>query len=231
MAERILDSPQRFGRAQSKLIPLVAPPPVHVLDCGGTQATRQMLESMFPGSRIQTINLSENDLRGMSGTVVGDVCQLEKHFADGSFDLVFAGEVLEHLHDPNALVRGARTILRPGGYLLITTPNLASAANRLFLLFGLSLHNYHPSLKHRYGNPLLPSSGGDHKSVFTLHALRQMVEDEGLRIRGAVGFTGAKWGIPRGSPGGGVGLLLRELSSHLLPISLQEGIAVLAEKN
>jgi len=41
-------------------------------------------------------------------------------FADGSFDVVFAYAVLEHLHDPFVAVAEVRRLLRPGGWFVGT---------------------------------------------------------------------------------------------------------------
>jgi ubiquinone/menaquinone biosynthesis C-methylase UbiE len=45
-------------------------------------------------------------------------------FAAGSFDLVTANMVLEHVDDPGRLFREAARVLRPGGTFLVHTPNV-----------------------------------------------------------------------------------------------------------
>ena len=41
----------------------------------------------------------------------------------GPFDVVVAGEIIEHLPAPQALLSMAHAVLRPGGELVVTTPN------------------------------------------------------------------------------------------------------------
>jgi len=46
------------------------------------------------------------------------------------FDLVFAGELIEHLYDTDYFFEEANKVLKAGGYLIITTPNLPTMAAR-----------------------------------------------------------------------------------------------------
>jgi len=58
---------------------------------------------------------------------------------DGAFDCVVSIEVMEHVENHARFVREALRVTRPGGTIIITTPNVLSAAGRLhFLLFGLT---------------------------------------------------------------------------------------------
>ncbi|HKY71743.1 MAG TPA: class I SAM-dependent methyltransferase [Nitrospira sp.] len=63
-------------------------------------------------------------------------CDLNEGFpveADG-YDLVTAGEIIEHMIDESAFLAECRRVLRPHGRLVLTTPNLSYLVNR-FLVF------------------------------------------------------------------------------------------------
>ena len=57
-------------------------------------------------------------------------------FADASFDVVVAGELLEHLRDPHRIVDDVRRVLRPGGVFVASVPNAYRLKNRLRFLLG-----------------------------------------------------------------------------------------------
>ncbi len=52
------------------------------------------------------------------------------------FDVIFVGEVIEHLFDDVKFVKDCKNLLKPNGLLIITVPNLLFSANRLLMLFG-----------------------------------------------------------------------------------------------
>lgn len=58
-------------------------------------------------------------------------------FEDGSFDLLYAIEVTEHLHRPYDFIAECHRLLRPGGWLVVSTPNVLELQSRLrYLLTG-----------------------------------------------------------------------------------------------
>jgi len=52
--------------------------------------------------------------------------------APGSLDVIALGAVLEHVHDPQQLLRAVHDALRPGGWVYVSVPNLASWGFRAF---------------------------------------------------------------------------------------------------
>ncbi len=52
------------------------------------------------------------------------------------FDLVIAAEVIEHVVETDAFLSHCASVLKPGGTLILTTPNLLFGVNRLRMLLG-----------------------------------------------------------------------------------------------
>jgi SAM-dependent methyltransferase len=107
-------------------------------------------------------------------------------FAGREFDLVFCGEVIEHLFSPDALVSDVRNLLRPGGILILSTPNLAYWVNRLLLLIGISPLFVENSSDQKLGRRFRflgqgnPTQG--HVRVFTYRAVRELLDLHGFEL-------------------------------------------------
>ena len=113
--------------------------PQRALDvgCSSGYLARPLAEA---GVHVLGIDLDPN-AAGEARTVceevhVGDVETMELPFEPGSFDVVLGGDVVEHLRNPGATLERLRPLLRAGGRLVLTTPNVANWSIRLSLLAG-----------------------------------------------------------------------------------------------
>nr|MDO8061628.1 class I SAM-dependent methyltransferase [Candidatus Freyrarchaeum guaymaensis] len=102
-------------------------------------------------------------------------------FDDGFFDVVWAEEIIEHLLDTDAFLDEVHRVLRTGGVLILSTPNLASMANRLRLLAGK-----YPKYV-QYSN-----EGVGHVRYYTAGVLKSQLKRHGFTVEKIVGnFLGA----------------------------------------
>jgi len=105
-------------------------------------------------------------------------------FADSSFDYVTCVEGIEHLENPFLCVREFARVLRPGGTLVITTPNIMSIKSRTrFLFYGY--HDFFRFIKlpreFRHGHP---EYDHQHINPMTFTELRYALEKAGLEVTG-----------------------------------------------
>jgi SAM-dependent methyltransferase len=107
-------------------------------------------------------------------------------FASGSVDVVILSEVVEHLVDTDGGLAELYRVLRPGGHLVLSTPNLAAWFNRGLLLTGVQPVFSEVSLRGVYGRPGAVVAG--HLRLFTKRALVGFLADRGfidIRVSGA----------------------------------------------
>lgn len=82
-----------------------------------------------------------------------------------TFDLIFAGDLIEHLSNPGLFLQTAKTHLKPGGRIILTTPN----AFNLFTIAGKLMH-FEPVV-----NP-------DHTCYFNYKTIRVLLEKNDLQL-------------------------------------------------
>jgi len=101
-------------------------------------------------------------------------------FRDRSFDFIFAGEVIEHVIDTDFFLDECFRVLKEGGLLLLTTPNLGSAYNRYRLLFGKQPLSCETRLR--------AGMDSGHLRCYTYSELRTQLEEHNFQI--AIKFLG-----------------------------------------
>jgi 2-polyprenyl-3-methyl-5-hydroxy-6-metoxy-1,4-benzoquinol methylase len=102
------------------------------------------------------------------------------------FDIIFCGEVLEHLFSPDSLMDDLRKLVRTDGVVILSTPNLAYWANRLLLLAGISPLFLENSARFKLGRRMRALGQGSetqgHVRLFTHEALIEFLELSGFSI-------------------------------------------------
>jgi 2-polyprenyl-3-methyl-5-hydroxy-6-metoxy-1,4-benzoquinol methylase len=152
--------------------------------CGEGQLAAELKQA---GARVVGIDVAEEPLRRARERHPGLELALVPERApwpldDASFDVVWAGDTIEHVADTASWLSEVRRVLRSGGTLLLSTP----AHDRLTLL-GLALW------PRRFDRHFDPRS--DHLRFYTPRTLRRLLEDfrfEDVQVRGAGGLPGAR---------------------------------------
>jgi SAM-dependent methyltransferase len=146
----------------------------------GAGAGRHSFEALRRGATVTAYDMDEVELKGVDGMFaamaevgevppggsgevqVGDI--LDMPYADGSFDVVLASEILEHVPEDDQAIAELVRILSPGGVLAITVPRWLPER----VCWALS-DEYH-------------ANEGGHIRIFKADALRAKVESQGLEL-------------------------------------------------
>ena len=97
-------------------------------------------------------------------------------YADESFDVVLASEIIEHLHfNPFRLLRESFRVLKPKGRVVLSTPNLARLENLLAIFKGRSIHS---DLRRRFDEVFSPILTARHVREYTAFDLSYLLEGQ-----------------------------------------------------
>jgi 2-polyprenyl-3-methyl-5-hydroxy-6-metoxy-1,4-benzoquinol methylase len=144
-----------------------------VLDvgCSTGYLSRRLVER---GSSVVGLELDEQAAaearRFCEEVLTGDVETMELPFGPGSFDAVMCADLIEHLRDPGAFLERVRPLIKPGGRLVLTTPNVANWTIRLALLVG------------RFDYTERGILDRTHTHLFTRRSLIRCLEGAGYRV-------------------------------------------------
>ena len=134
----------RYKECIRRLAALAPPHPVDVLDIGGGQLALicsklwndHGVVADLPGPNL--LHIAEQGVE----TAEWNVCKSEPPFI-AKFDFVFFSEVIEHLPIPGYVVlERLRKVLRPGGAIICTTPNLYRLRNLMYMALGRPIFDY-----------------------------------------------------------------------------------------
>jgi SAM-dependent methyltransferase len=132
-------------------------------------------------------------------------CNRGLPFADAELDAVVSVEGIEHLESPTGFLRECARVLRPGGLLFLTTPNVDSLRSRKYVIG----RGYH-----RFFGP-----DGDYaKDAGHIHPIDMMFVRNAIRPLGLVWVEGA---VNRLSGKTWYSELLRPMLQRKLPAALR----------
>ncbi len=176
-----------------------------LLDAGcGDGRFLGMVRESFPEVRLAGADYSAVEVAAAAdrGFEVAQAnFESELPFADGEFSVVNLAQVIEHLRDPDRLLEEIYRVLRPGGHLVLSTPNLCAWFNRVLVPFGVQPIFYESSTRSALAGagPLRRFRASDHPvghvRLFTLRALEDLLSLYGFSI-GAVRGSIFDEGLP-----------------------------------
>ena len=169
-ANRVLDLGCGDGTISCKIGSLVSAQEIHGADIS-KEAVRRALSR---GVKAIQLDLNEQKMP----------------FIRGSFDLVVALELIEHLTDPDGVIEEMARVLSFGGLILLSTPNLANWMNRITILFGFQPWGTEVSTRMaNFGKAFAKQETPvGHLRMFTLRSFKEFILFHGLcvkEVRGA----------------------------------------------
>lgn len=130
------------------------------------------------GYDVSGADIDLEQSRNLPSPIVRAQCNLNGPlpFSDGSFDLITSLEGIEHVENHFHLLRELGRVMKPGGQLIISTPNICSLEERLnFLVRGASYRFIGRAEVERHG------SGFDHQNLLGYVELRQVLDWAGFQ--------------------------------------------------
>lgn len=140
------DLPSASHRATNDLVFQLARPHLRAgaqildLGCGRGHMTRRMArrfteQGLDPAVHVVACDISEDAFQAHEARFVRLDARQPLPFEPRSLDLIVSVEVIEHLPNPYGFLQQCRDLLRPGGTLLLTTPNVGNLQSRVRSLF------------------------------------------------------------------------------------------------
>ena len=158
-------------RLVSKAIERRAPAGGAILDLG---CGKGLLRNYLPANFTQYTGMDLVRYEGFPGECMFHLADFNVppySLSDASMDLVAAVEVIEHLENPRAFVRELARLARPGGLVIVTTPNQLSLLSKMTLLVKNQFNAFQDSCYPAHLTALLES---DLRRIFLENGLEEI---------------------------------------------------------
>jgi SAM-dependent methyltransferase len=162
-----------FWDLEEELKSRLAPVRPRVLDCGCAAGTllKELRDRGWDCAGVEICPAEAEYARRERGLDVRSLALEENRFPGASFDAVLASHLIEHLNSPAAFVSEVRRILAPGGFFIVTTPNIDGFQARLF--------------RGRWRSAIF-----DHLYLFSVKTLSRLLEQAGFVIEKTITWGG-----------------------------------------
>ncbi|MBF0540558.1 MAG: methyltransferase domain-containing protein [Nitrospirae bacterium] len=174
-----------------------------LLDCGCDDGSFTMqIANKLKAQRI--IGIEINEIRRTKASqnnieVYNSDLNLNIPLENSSVDVITADQVIEHLIDIDKFINEIKRVLKPKGYAVICTDNLASTHNIFALLLGLQPYSG-PTLSneiqigHHPLNPTIEEAMQQYEAVITGHtkvmtitSLKEIFKVKGFNVETSIG--------------------------------------------
>ncbi len=148
-----------------------------ILDCGAAQhSIKQILKSDKPwihaflskyAKKIEGIDLAEDAVKKFKSLGYNiKLGNVEEMNYNNKFEVIFAGDLIEHLSNPGKFLNKSYIALKPKGKLILTTPNTFSFLRILRVIFGFTNN---------------PKVNPEHTFWFSPKTIKELIRREGFK--------------------------------------------------
>lgn len=169
-------------------------PNTRFLDIGcGDGFFLTQVQQAEPQAHLTGLDMSEYQLTKARATLPHAqlaTCDLDQGIplADHTADITYAGEVIDHLYNPDYFLKECRRVTKRGGLLVLTTPNLCAWYNRILFLLGtqplfVETSTESSTVGAGFTRPLRKGSHPvGHIRIFTPTAITDLLELHGFKV-------------------------------------------------
>jgi len=158
-----------------------------ILDIGcGNGKLGELIKNELKDVEVYGVDISSNALKAAKKrgliTVKQNVDGKKLKFKDNTFDLVICGDIIEHVYNNFFLLKEIKRILKKGGRLIVSVPNVNAWYNRFLSLIGKMPCFLDSTEEDIQATPFFKNALG-HIRAFNKDAIIKLLSEAGFKIK------------------------------------------------